>query len=107
MHELRARTLVDANRFTLTKKCQREYIQTVSNVLWRCLICVTFIVSACMLWFRFSSICTSDTGHSEAIRLLLSRGIPVDPLNYHGTQLHFAAGKGHAQALEHGADVSN
>ncbi|CAN6348362.1 unnamed protein product [Urochloa humidicola] len=48
-------------------------------------------------------------GHCEALRLLLSRGVDVDPLNNrHITPLHIAAAKGHDQALkvllEHGAD---
>ncbi|XP_022681054.1 serine/threonine-protein phosphatase 6 regulatory ankyrin repeat subunit B [Setaria italica] len=47
-------------------------------------------------------------GHDEAVRLLLSKGVPVDPLNHHGTRLHVAVGKDQDQALkillEHGAD---
>ncbi|CAN6334853.1 unnamed protein product [Urochloa humidicola] len=48
-------------------------------------------------------------GHCEALRLLLSRDVDVDPLNNrHITPLHIAATKGHDQALkvllEHGAD---
>jgi len=50
-------------------------------------------------------------GHSDATRLLLSKGVPVDPFYHHGTPLHLAAGNGHDQALkillEHGAGVSN
>ena len=52
------------------------------------------------------------TGRREAVILLLSRGVDVDPIiNDRGaTPLHLAAGMGHDQAvkalLEHGADVS-
>ena len=49
-------------------------------------------------------------GHFEAVRLLLSKGVDVDPINYIGTPLHLAASKDQDQAvkilLEHGADVS-
>jgi ankyrin repeat protein len=50
-------------------------------------------------------------GHLEAARLLLSRGVDVDPIDYRGTPLHLAAGKGGNDQvvkllLEHGADVS-
>ncbi|KAF8733374.1 hypothetical protein HU200_014981 [Digitaria exilis] len=49
-------------------------------------------------------------GHCEAIRLLLSKGVDVDRVNYRGTPLHLAASMGKDQALkillEHGADVS-
>jgi ankyrin repeat protein len=51
-------------------------------------------------------------GHNEAVILLLSRGVDVDPIinGRGGTPLHLAAGKGKDQAvkvlLEHGADVS-
>jgi ankyrin repeat protein len=42
--------------------------------------------------------------------VLLSKGVPVDPINRRGTPLHLAAAKDHDQAvkilLEHGADVS-
>lgn len=53
----------------------------------------------------------SDSGHYEAVRLLLSRGADVDPINNrYTTPLIMAAGKGHDQVvkvlLEHGADVS-
>ncbi|CAL4891190.1 unnamed protein product [Urochloa decumbens] len=46
--------------------------------------------------------------HDEAVRLLLSKGVPVDPLNHHGTPLHLAIRENQDQALkillEHGAD---
>ena len=49
-------------------------------------------------------------GHHEAVRVLLSKGVPVDPLNRRGTPLHLAAAKDRDQAvkilLEHGAHVS-
>jgi ankyrin repeat protein len=49
-------------------------------------------------------------GHCEAVRLLLSKGVEVDAINYRGTPLHMTAAKGQHQAmkilLEHGADVS-
>ncbi|KAF0890046.1 hypothetical protein E2562_036422 [Oryza meyeriana var. granulata] len=50
----------------------------------------------------------AEHGHDEAVILLLSKGVHVDPLNYHGAPLHLAASKGQDQALkvllEHGAD---
>jgi hypothetical protein len=49
-------------------------------------------------------------GHLEAMRLLLSKGVLVDPINRRGMPLHLASAKGHDQIvkiiLEHGADVS-
>ena len=33
-------------------------------------------------------------GHCEAVRLLLSKGVPVDPLYYRGTLLIVAAAMG-------------
>jgi len=49
-------------------------------------------------------------GHYEAVRLLLSKGIPVDPLNHRGTPWIVAAAMGQDQVvkilLDHGADVS-
>ncbi|RLN27594.1 tankyrase-1-like [Panicum miliaceum] len=50
----------------------------------------------------------AEYGNCKAVRLLLSKGVPVDPLGHRGTPLHLAAGYGHGQAvkilLEHGAD---
>ncbi|CAN6352266.1 unnamed protein product [Urochloa humidicola] len=50
----------------------------------------------------------AEYGHDEAVRLLLSKGAPVDPLNHRGAPLHLAVGKDQDQALkillEHGAD---
>jgi ankyrin repeat protein len=56
-------------------------------------------------------VCFVPLGHYEAVRLLLSRGVDVDALNFRRVSpLQLAAGKGHDQAvkilLEHGADVS-
>jgi ankyrin repeat protein len=49
-------------------------------------------------------------GHHDAVRLLLSKGVPVDPINKRGTPLHLAAAMDHDKVvkilLEHGADVS-
>ena len=50
-------------------------------------------------------------GNCEAVRLLLSKGVDVEPVNFMGTPLHLAASQGQDQVmkilLEHGADVSN
>ncbi|RLN30226.1 hypothetical protein C2845_PM05G02570 [Panicum miliaceum] len=50
----------------------------------------------------------AEQGHCEAVRLLLSKGVDVDPVNYRGTPLHLAAAKDRDQVvkilLEHGAD---
>ena len=51
------------------------------------------------------------SGHYEAVRLLLSRGVDVHALNHNrASPLHMAALHGHDQAvkvlLEHGSDVS-
>jgi ankyrin repeat protein len=50
-------------------------------------------------------------GHCEAVRLLLSKGVPVDPVDYRGAPLHMAASKDHVEVvkvlLEHAADVSS
>jgi len=52
----------------------------------------------------------AEQGHCEAVRLLLSKGVDVDPVNHLGTSLHLAAAKDRDQVvkilLEHGADVS-
>uniref|UniRef100_K3ZE46 Uncharacterized protein n=1 Tax=Setaria italica TaxID=4555 RepID=K3ZE46_SETIT len=49
-----------------------------------------------------------EEGHCEVVRLLLSKGVDVDPINYVGTPLHLAASKDQDLAvkilLEHGAD---
>jgi hypothetical protein len=49
-------------------------------------------------------------GHCEAVRLLLSKGVRVDPIDHRATPLHLAAAKDHDQVvkalLEYGADVS-
>ncbi|KAM3254266.1 hypothetical protein ACQJBY_048035 [Aegilops geniculata] len=47
-------------------------------------------------------------GHCEAVRLLLSKGVNLDPIHYQGTPLHLAAVGDQDQVvmvlLEHGAD---
>jgi ankyrin repeat protein len=49
-------------------------------------------------------------GHCEAVRLLLSKGVPVDPVDYRGAPLHLATIHDHVEVvkvlLEHAADVS-
>ena len=56
------------------------------------------------------SFCVPVPGHYEAVRLLLFKGVPVDPLNHRGTPLIVAAAMGQDQVvkilLDHGADVS-
>ncbi|GJN35393.1 hypothetical protein PR202_gb24165 [Eleusine coracana subsp. coracana] len=51
---------------------------------------------------------SAENGHTEAVRLLLSKGVDVDPIYYRGTPLHLAASKDREEAvkilLEHGAD---
>uniref|UniRef100_A0A0E0BUV8 Uncharacterized protein n=1 Tax=Oryza glumipatula TaxID=40148 RepID=A0A0E0BUV8_9ORYZ len=48
------------------------------------------------------------SGHVDVVRLLLSKGVHVDPLNYSGAPLHLATANDHDQVakvlLEHGAD---
>ncbi|TVU06184.1 hypothetical protein EJB05_49383 [Eragrostis curvula] len=50
----------------------------------------------------------AEQGHCKAVRLLLSKGVDVDPVNHRGTPLHLAAAKDRDQVvkilLEHGAD---
>ncbi|CAL4898030.1 unnamed protein product [Urochloa decumbens] len=50
----------------------------------------------------------AEFGHCDAVRLLLSKGVPVDPVDHRGTPLHLAAAKDQDQTmkilLEHGAD---
>ena len=59
------------------------------------MICTIFVVSP---------------GHCEAVRLLLSEGVPVDPIDHRGAPLHLALAKARVEVvkllLEHGADVS-
>ncbi|XP_051228993.1 uncharacterized protein [Lolium perenne] len=49
-------------------------------------------------------------GHCEAARLLLSKGVPVDLVNYCGAPLHIAAFNDHVEVvkvlLEHAADLN-
>nr|CAB3462529.1 unnamed protein product [Digitaria exilis] len=51
----------------------------------------------------------AEYGRCEAVRLLLSKGVDVEPMNYFGTPLHLAASKDQDGAvkilLEHGADA--
>jgi ankyrin repeat protein len=56
-------------------------------------------------------IALAASGNCEAVvRLLLSKGVDVDPVCYRGTPLHLAASNDKDQVvkilLEHGADVS-
>ncbi|KAM0872596.1 hypothetical protein ACQ4PT_038616 [Festuca glaucescens] len=50
----------------------------------------------------------AEEGHCEAVRLLLSRGVHVDPIDHRGAPLHMAIAKDRVEAvkvlLEHGAD---
>jgi ankyrin repeat protein len=50
------------------------------------------------------------SGYCEAVRLLLSKGVHVDPMDHRGTPLHLAVSKDRVEVvkvlLEHGADVS-
>uniref|UniRef100_A0A0E0JC09 Uncharacterized protein n=1 Tax=Oryza nivara TaxID=4536 RepID=A0A0E0JC09_ORYNI len=50
----------------------------------------------------------AEYGHVDIVRLLLSKGVHVDPLNYSGAPLHLATANDHDQVakvlLEHGAD---
>ncbi|KAG0521564.1 hypothetical protein BDA96_08G172200 [Sorghum bicolor] len=50
----------------------------------------------------------AEEGNCEAVRLLLSKGVDVEPVNFMGTPLHLAASQGQDQVmkilLEHGAD---
>ncbi|EEC69618.1 hypothetical protein EE612_060753 [Oryza sativa] len=50
----------------------------------------------------------AEYGHVDVVRLLLSKGVHVDPLNYSGAPLHLATANDHDQVakvlLEHGAD---
>ncbi|KAL6847066.1 hypothetical protein ACP4OV_022919 [Aristida adscensionis] len=52
----------------------------------------------------------AEFGHCEAVRLLLSKGVPVDPVDHRGTPLLLAATRDQDQAikilLEHGANGS-
>ncbi|CAL5092578.1 unnamed protein product [Urochloa decumbens] len=91
-------------------------VSSLTGVSWKsCLdrgpcACVQ-TVCICTIWrssgfvfdFRFV-----PAGYCKAVRLLLSKGVPVDSLSHRGTPLHLAAGYGHDQAvkilLEHGAD---
>ncbi|XP_047050536.1 ankyrin repeat, PH and SEC7 domain containing protein secG-like [Lolium rigidum] len=49
-------------------------------------------------------------GHCEAVRLLLSTGVPVDPVDHRGAPLHLAASNDHVEVvkvlLEHDADLN-
>uniref|UniRef100_A0ACD5XM18 Uncharacterized protein n=1 Tax=Avena sativa TaxID=4498 RepID=A0ACD5XM18_AVESA len=49
-------------------------------------------------------------GHCEAVRLLLSKGVPVDPVDHRGAPLHLAASNDHVEVvkvlLEHAADLN-
>ncbi|KAM0872602.1 hypothetical protein ACQ4PT_038618 [Festuca glaucescens] len=50
----------------------------------------------------------AEEGHCEAVKLLLSKGVPVDPVDHQGAPLHLAIAKDRPEVvkllLEHGAD---
>jgi ankyrin repeat protein len=77
-----------------------------------CSSCVHFVWTLKFLHavLCISLICAVPAGHVEVVRLLLSRGVPVDPIERRGTPLHLAAVTDNHQALklllDHGADVS-
>uniref|UniRef100_A0ACD5XMN1 Uncharacterized protein n=1 Tax=Avena sativa TaxID=4498 RepID=A0ACD5XMN1_AVESA len=52
----------------------------------------------------------AEEGHCEAVRLLLSKGVPVDPIDHQGAPLHVAIAKDRVEVvkvlLEHGADLN-
>jgi len=72
----------------------------------RALVWTLKFLRACTI----SLICAVPAGHVEVVRLLLSKGVPVDPVERRGTPLHLAAVTDNHQALklllDHGADVS-
>ena len=64
----------------------------------------------CFSSIRVCAVFGVPPGHCEAVRLLLSKGVDVDPVDHRGAPLHLAATKDRVEVvkvlLEHGADVS-
>lgn len=74
---------------------------------YKCCLYILCRSSGCVL-FGLCAVFVVSLGHCEAVKLLLSKEVDVDPINYRGTPLHLAAAKDQGQAvkilLEHGAD---
>jgi ankyrin repeat protein len=75
-------------------------------------VCSLYIYSVESLVLIFLDVCyfIVPPGHCEVVKLLLSQGVPVDPIDHRGAPLQLAVSKDHAEVLkvllEHSADVS-